>query len=144
MGNLEIKIAETSAEVGRCFPVMCQLRPHFTESDFLEQVERQSSQSGFRLVYLSVDDEVKAAGGIRIAEWLAGGKALEIEDLVAEDGERSKGYGGKLFDWIVDYAIQISCDQVKLVSAVTRHGAHRFYLSKRMSIEGYYLSLPLK
>lgn len=48
------------------------------------------------------DGEVKAVGGIRTAEWLAGGKYLEIEYFVAKENERSKAYGGELFDWIVD------------------------------------------
>ncbi len=141
---MTIKLAETDDEIERCFPVMSELRPHLREDEFLECVKRQREQSGFQLVYLSVDGEVKAVAGIRIAEWLAGGKALEIEDLVAAEGERSKGYGGELFDWIVGYAKQNACDQIKLVSHVTRFGAHRFYLNKRMIIEAHYFSMPLK
>ena len=139
-----IKIAETENEIERCFPVMSELRPHLREDEFVERVRRQGRRSGFQLVYLSVDDGVKAVAGIRIAEWLAGGTSLEIEDLVAAGGERSKGYGGQLFDWIVEYARQNGCDEVKLVSAVTRFAAHRFYLNKRMIIQAHYFSMPLK
>ena len=28
--------------------------------------------------------------------------------------ERSKGYGSELFDWIVEYAKESGCDQIKL------------------------------
>ena len=139
-----IKIAETDNEIERCFHVMSELRPHLREDEFVERVRRQGRRSGFQLVYLSVDDGVKAVAGIRIAEWLAGGTSLEIEDLVAAGGERSKGYGGQLFDWIVEYARQNGCDEVKLVSAVTRFAAHRFYLNKRMIIQAHYFSMPLK
>ncbi len=139
-----IKLAESDAEIQKCYPVMSELRPHIAEDKFLPQVKRQAEQSGFRLVYLSVEGEVKAVAGIRIAEWLAGGKALEIEDLVAAESERSKGHGGELFDWIVEYAKQNECDQIKLVSAVTRHAAHRFYLKKGMIIEAHYFSMPVK
>ena len=138
-----IKLAETDDEIERCFPVMSELRPHLREGEFVERVRRQGRQSGFQLVYLSVDDDVKAVAGVRIAEWLAGGTSLEIEDLVAASGDRSKGYGGKLFDWIVEYARQNGCDEIKLVSAVTRFAAHRFYLNKRMIIQAHYFSMPL-
>jgi GNAT superfamily N-acetyltransferase len=138
-----IKIAETDEEILKCFPVVAELRPYFTSNnDFLTQVKRQMSQSNFRLVYLE-ENGVKAGGGIRIAEWLGGGKYLEIEDLVATENERSKGYGGELFDWIVDYAKSENCDQIKLVSHVKRFGAHKFYLNKGMIIEAHYFSMTL-
>lgn len=137
-----IKIAETEAEINNCYDVMAELRPHLSREEFAAQVVRQMKESNFRLVY-SADSEIKAVGGIRIAEWLAGGKYLEIEDLVAKDGERSKGYGGELFDWIVEYAKSENCKEVKLVSHVKRHGAHRFYLNKRMDIIAHYFALEL-
>lgn len=138
----EIKIAESDEEIRDCYPVMAELRPHLSETEFCAQVRRQIEQSGFELIYLN-DGEIKAVAGIRIAEWLAGGKSLEIEDLVASETDRSKGYGGELFDWIVDLGQQRGCKQIKLVSTVKRFAAHRFYLSKRMIIEAHYFSLPL-
>lgn len=138
-----IAVAETDDEIQNCYAVMAELRPHLKPDAFLRKVKRQVENSGYKLVYLT-DGEVKAVGGFRISEWLAGGKYLEIEDFVAKDGERSKGYGGELFDWIVDFAKRENCNQIKLVSRVTRFGAHRFYINKRMNIEAHYFSLNLK
>ncbi len=132
----EIKFAMTDGEIRACHPVMAELRTHLSDEEFVDQVKRQITDSGFQLVYL-LDDGVKAVGGIRIAEWLASGKCLEIEDLVSTAAERSKGYGGALFDWIVDYGRQQDCKQIKLVSHVMRFAAHRFYLSKRMNLEAH-------
>jgi GNAT superfamily N-acetyltransferase len=138
-----IKIAETEEEIRKCFPVMAELRPHFTsEDEFFNQVKRQAENNGFKLVLLE-DDGVKALGGIRIGEWLGGGKYLEIEDLVASENQRSKGYGGELFGWIVDYAKRENCNQIKLVSHVKRFAAHKFYLNKGMIIEAHYFSRAL-
>ena len=139
----KIAFAETDAEIAACYAVMCELRPHLSPADFLAQVKRQAENSNFKLVYLKENDEIKAVGGLRVAEWLAGGKYLEIEDLVAKDGERSKGCGGALFDWIVEYAKRENCAQIKLVSHVKRFAAHRFYLNKRMIIEAHYFSMKL-
>lgn len=139
----KIKIAETDAEIENCYAVTAQLRPHIAPNAFLETVKRQIENYNFRLVYLSDGGEVKSVGGFRIAEWLSGGKYLEIEDLVSKSDERSKSYGGELFDWIVSYAKQENCAQVKLVSHVKRYGAHKFYLKKGMIIEAHYFSIAL-
>lgn len=138
----QIKIAESEDEITDCYLVMTELRPHLSPEEFTLQVKRQMENSAFKLIYLT-DSEVKAVAGVRIAEWLAGGKSLEIEDLVAKSGERSKGYGGQLFDWIVDYAKREKCSQIKLVSHVKRYAAHKFYLNKGMIIEAHYFSLEL-
>jgi GNAT superfamily N-acetyltransferase len=138
-----IKIAETDTEIEDCFAVMAELRPHVSRARFTPRVKKLAAETGLRLVYFK-DEEVKAVGGFRIAEWLAGGKYLEIEDLVAKNGERSKGYGGAVFDWLVERAKTENCDQLRLVSHVKRFGAHRFYLRKGMIIEAHYFSLSLK
>ncbi|HEX8263928.1 MAG TPA: GNAT family N-acetyltransferase [Pyrinomonadaceae bacterium] len=139
----KINLTRTDEEIQNCYPVMAELRPHLASDEFLAQVKRQMNESNFKLVYLD-DEGVKAVGGFRIAEWLAGGKYLEIEDLAVKSGMRSKGYGGALFDWIVEYANRENCEQIKLVSHVKRFAAHRFYLNKRMIIEAHYFSLSLK
>lgn len=122
---------------------MAQLRPDLSPDEFLAQVTRQSVDFGFQLVYIAQDGDVLAVAGIRMGEWLAGGKYLEIEDLVTNQNARSAGHGGRLFDWIVEIAKVEGCTLVRLVSNVTRYGAHRFYLNKRMRIQAYYFSMEL-
>ena len=138
-----ITIARKDQEISDCYAVMAELRPHITEDQFVPKVKKLAEIIGFKLAYLT-DGEIKAVAGFRISEWLARGKYLEIEDLVAKNGERSKGYGGRLFDWLVKYAREHECDQVRLVSHVQRFDAHRFYLNRRMIIEAHYFSMSLK
>lgn len=139
-----IAFATTDGEIQDCYDVMLQLRTHISPEDFIPRVRRQMDDFGFRVAYLKDEGEVKAVAGIRVSEWLHGGKYLEIDDLVSKDGERSKGYGGELFDWIVELARVESCDHVRLLSGVQRFDAHRFYLKKRMNIEAHYFTLALK
>jgi GNAT superfamily N-acetyltransferase len=122
---------------------MSELRTHIAREDFLPRVRRQMESFDYRLAYLKDDGEVKAVAGIRISEWLHGGKYVEIDDLVSKAGERSKGYGGKLFDWVVEFARSENCDHVRLLSGVQRFDAHRFYLTKRMNIEAHYFTVKL-
>lgn len=138
-----IKIAETNDEIRNCYLVTAELRPHFKSADeFFTQVKRQCENGGFQLVYLE-EKGIKAVAGIRIGEWLARGKYLEIEDLVTASNSRSSGYGGKLFEWILDYAKRENCAEIKLVSHVTRFGAHKFYLNKAMIIDAHFFSIAL-
>lgn len=139
-----ISIAESDAEIIGCFDVLRQLRPKLIREEFVARVRDYETRFGFRLAYLSDDGKVRAVAGFRIAEWLAGGKYLEIEDLVVDESTRSEGYGGELFDWLCDLARRENCDQLRLVSSVVRHAAHRFYLRKGMIIEAHYFSMNLR
>jgi GNAT superfamily N-acetyltransferase len=140
--NGKITVAQNEREILDCYAVMSELRPQIRPDEFLPLVKRLIEIANFQLVYL-IDDEIKAVAGFRISEWLAGGKYLEIEDLVAKSGGRSKGYGGELFDWLVAHAKENHCQQVRLVSHVRRLDAHRFYLRKGMSLEAHYFSMKL-
>ena len=91
MGS-RVTVAQSEQEISDCYVIMAELRPHIQPDEFLPMVKRLSDVAGFQLAYLT-DGEIKAVAGFRISEWLAGGKYLEIEDLVAKSGERSKGYG---------------------------------------------------
>jgi GNAT superfamily N-acetyltransferase len=140
---MRIAFATTDSEIQDCYDVMAELRPHIPREDFLPRVRRQMESFDYRLAYLEDEDEVKAVAGIRISEWLHGGKYVEIDDLVSKSGDRSKGYGGKLFDWIVEFARTETCDHVRLLSGVQRFDAQRFYLAKRMNIEAHYFTVKL-
>jgi GNAT superfamily N-acetyltransferase len=138
----KISLAREDHEIESCYPVMVQLRPHVQPVEFLQRARRQSEIAGYELAYLS-DDGVKAVAGFRISECLAWGKFLYVDDLVSDATERSRGYGSALLDWLIEYAKAQKCDQFHLDSAVHRFDAHRFYLTKRMFIEGHHFTLKL-
>ena len=138
-----IALATDDGEIQSCYAVMAELRPHVGRDEFLARVKRQIANANYHLAYLA-DGEVKAVAGFRISECLAWGKFLYVDDLVAHDGERSKGYGGALFDWLVEHAKDEQCDQFHLDSGVQRFAAHRFYLHKRMIIECHHFALKLQ
>lgn len=117
---MDVQVALSDDEIAECFPVMSELRPHIAAHEFVPLVRRLSDATGFRMAFLRSGGEVKCVAGYRISEWLAGGKYLEIEDLVSKQCERSKGYGSQLFDWLKDLATRSECRQVRLVSNVRR------------------------
>jgi GNAT superfamily N-acetyltransferase len=137
-----ISLATSDAQIAACFPIMSELRPKIARENFVTLVQHLGATNNFRLAFLE-EGGIKAVAGYRISEWLAGGRYLEIEDLVTAAPDRSRGYGGALFDWLVDLAIESECRQVRLVSNVRRTDAHRFYLRKGMTIEAHYFSMNL-
>ena len=141
---MAISIAETEQDILKCYPIMRQLRTQLAESEFTVRVQRQASEFGYKLAFAHEDSDVKAVAGFRISECLSDGKYLYIDDLVSDEDERSKGYGGQLFDWIVNYAKENGCMELGLDSGVQRFAAHRFYLRKRMQISSHHFSLTLE
>ena len=138
-----IFLAKQDQEIQSCYQVMAELRPHVQPDEFLARVKRQVAIADYKLAYY-LDEDVKAVAGFRISECLAWGKFLYVDDLVSKSADRSKGYGGALLDWLIKYARDEECDQFHLDSAVHRFAAHRFYLNKRMNIEGHHFGLILK
>lgn len=139
---MHIAFITESAAIARSFDLMSKLRPRLSREAYLEAVPRLMSDTGYRLVGLE-DDGLRALAGIRIGEWLHGGRYLEVEELVTAEADRSRGYGHALLAWIADYARGQGCRQLRLVSGVQRADAHRFYEREGMAWEAKYFSMDL-
>jgi len=139
---MPIALATTGNEIARCFPVMAELRTQLSAEQFIQQVKRQQ-QEGYQLAFLEAAGEIRSLAGFRFMEMLAFGKLLYVDDLITASKDRSKKYGGQLFDWLVEHAQANGCVQLHLDSGVQRFSAHRFYLTKRMEISCHHFSLKL-
>lgn len=144
MAGVVIALAESEAEIARCFPVMAELRGRIAdEAAFLAQVRRQMAEGGYRLAYLEDGGAIVAVAGFRVSESLFLGRALYVDDLVTAARRRSEGYGAKLIDWLSETARAEGCRRLHLDSGVGRAQAHRFYFRKGMEIAAYHFSKPL-
>jgi GNAT superfamily N-acetyltransferase len=137
-----VQIAESDAQILKCFPTLLQLRPHLQQETFLEQVHRQQ-QDGYQLAFIEVDQRAVAVAGFDISECLSSGRFLYVYDLVVDETMRSQQYGQHLFEWLVEYAKARGCKELSLDSGVQRFDAHRFYLRQRMRISAHHFSLYL-
>lgn len=142
--TMKVRSAHSREDIGKCFPVVRQLRPHLSEESFLEQVLRQRENHGYNLVFIEKDGEVRAAAGYRLAEFLAWGKILYVDDLVTGEADRGKGFGGALLDWLLEKAREMGCSELHLDSGVQRFGAHRLYIGKRMDITSHHFSRKVR
>ena len=137
-----IRLAHSDQDINRCLPVMQQLRPHLSATDFLPRIRRQMQQ-GYRLAMFERDNEVVALAGFRVCENLAWGRFLYVDDLITDETRRSSGAGKALFEWLLDVARNEGCQQLHLDSGVQRFDAHRFYLREGMHIAGHHFALSL-
>lgn len=141
--SIVISQAETQAHIECCHPVMAQLRPHLSLTEFVARVLRQTQQ-GYRLIRAEVAGDVVAVAGCRVMETLSWGRVLFVDDLVTDEAWRSQHVGGTLFDWLAQLARDQECGELHLVSGVQRFDAHRFYLGKRMHITCHHFALKLE
>ena len=141
-GSAVVHVADTDAEIERCFPVMKQLRPHLAAGEFVPRVRSQARQ-GYRLAFLEEDEQVLAVAGFRIIENLSVGRVLYVDDLVTDEARRSEGHGRRLLDWLARWGRQRGCDKLDLDSGMQRVDAHRFYLAYGMTKHAYHFRIPL-
>jgi len=139
---MHYRFVETDEEILACYPVMAELRPHILKQEFVNQVRRQQ-KNGYCLAYLENEEGIQAVVGFRIAESLAWGKYLYVDDLVSRALIRSQGYGQELFKWVVEFAKSEGCKALHLDSGVQNFAAHRFYLRNKMIISSHHFRLSL-
>ena len=141
MSDFQVKEAKSEVEIARLLPVVQVLRPHIkTAGELVQRARRQQEQSGWRLIYVEDRGEAVAIASFRISEWLAWGKALYVDDLVALESHRGKGFAEALMLWMEEHARREGCAEFHLDSGTHRLGAHRFYHRLKLSISSFHFS----
>jgi GNAT superfamily N-acetyltransferase len=126
----------------RCFRVFAVLRPHLDEKEFVARLKLQAKE-GYTIACIEVDGEVRAAAGYRLANFLAWGKVLYIDDLITDPMRKQQGMGGALMDWLLEKAKEERCDEVHLDTGFQRHDAHRLYLNKGLVLSCHHMSAKI-
>ena len=139
---MAIRLAASDDDLRSCYPVMKQLRPGYSEHDFVARVRRQE-QHGYKLAMLVDGSRVVAVAGYRLGQNLAWRRFLYVDDLVTDDSQRSSGHGARLLEWLRVIADEAGCDELHLDSGVQRFDAHRFYLRHGMKIASHHFSQEL-
>lgn len=141
--RVDLRLAETVAELRACHPVMAQLRPELDEDAFIDRVRRQRLL-GYRLLTARAPrGPVVGVAGFVLGETLAAGRHLRIDDLVTDERVRSRGVGRALLDWLRAYAVEADCEYVVLDLAPTSEEARRFPLREGFSHRGERFRLAL-
>jgi ribosomal protein S18 acetylase RimI-like enzyme len=140
--SISVHLAESDADILRCFRVLSELRPHLIADTFLPTVRRMQTV-GYFLVMLEADGEVAAVASYRFSEHLARGKFLYIDDLVTAIAYRRQGFGEKIFHRVLQAAHSCGCSEVHLDSGHHRIEAHHFYEKLGMKFSSRHYALKL-
>ncbi|MEO7598839.1 MAG: GNAT family N-acetyltransferase [Opitutus sp.] len=144
MSPCTLSLADSDADIARCFAVMVQLRSKLIENEFVGRVRAMQAQT-YQLAFAAdTEGVVRSVAGFRSMDMLYSGRTVYVDDLVTDAASRSHGYGDQLIDWLVTKARAEGFDEFSLDSGTQRVDAHRFYLRKRMKISCFHFSLPLK
>lgn len=124
-----LKIREIGeADIARCFPLMRQLRPHLASPAEFVARWRHQSEAGYRIAALSSSDgTLHALAGYRVAESLMHGRFLYVDDLVADEGARGRGYGARLMTHLKERGRALGCAKLVLDTGLDNALGHRFY-----------------
>ena len=136
------KQAITDQEIENCFDVMSELRTHLKKETFLNTVRGMES-SGYKLAFIENNSDIVATAGYRINTNLFMGKHLYVDDLVTSEKVRSRGYGEKLVNWLIEEALKENCNFFHLDSGTHRDQAHKFYFKQGFKIASYHFSEKL-
>ena len=140
---MTIQHAETDEQIAATFDVMHQLRPHLSREAYVPLVRGMMASDGFRLAALTDEGEVRAVAGYRTMNMLYCGRLLYLDDLVADERVRSRGYGKRMIDWLKEEGRREGCSELQLISHTQHEGAHRFYFRENFGIQCFHFRTQL-
>jgi GNAT superfamily N-acetyltransferase len=138
----EVRVAESDAEIERCFAVMHQLRPALVAGEFVGRIRMQEAE-GYRLAFLEDEGSVVSVAGFRLMTVLWSGRTLYVDDLVTDEEARSKGHGETILKWLIEHARAAGCATFSLDSGTQRPEAHAFYFRQGLRITDFHFQMPL-
>jgi GNAT superfamily N-acetyltransferase len=139
-----VRIAQSDADIARCFAVMRQLRPHLKDvAAFVARARRQMAQERWRLAYVEEDGAVAAVAGFRLLECLHSGRTLYVDDLVTAEDRRGRGHGERLMLFLEQLARDEGCETFSLDSGTQRTGAHKFYFRLGLAVTSFHFARRL-
>lgn len=118
-----------------------QLRPDLP-ADYADYMRRMFAE-GAEMAIAVEGSAVRAIAVYRCHLTTFHGRRFYIDDLVADQAERSRGFGGRLLDWCEARAGDRGCGALALESGVQRQRAHNFYFRQGMTIITFGFFKPL-
>jgi GNAT superfamily N-acetyltransferase len=132
-----VEVPPGDTRLAAVWPVMRELRTELGD-DELDAIYEAGHPEGYRVAALFEEGQCLAAAGYRIATSFVSGRYLYVDDLVTAERCRSRGYGRRMNDYLVELARRQECKTIELDSNVRRHDAHRFYFRERYVVTAFH------
>jgi GNAT superfamily N-acetyltransferase len=131
------------ADIGTCYNLMRQLRPNLASASEFEQRWRRQMDAGYRLLALWSGERPVALAGFRVLETFVHGRFLYVDDLVADERERGRGYGERLIARLKLEGRTLGCGELVLDTGLDNVLAHRFYHRQGLLAMALRFNVPL-
>lgn len=137
-----------AGETRLAYEAMRALRSAYEdEQRFAEHVDDVLRSGGYRLIgaFVPGEEQAVAAAGFRVADSLAWGHHLYIDDLCTTPQARRQGHAGALLHWLIEEGRRLGCGQLHLDSGVgpERFDAHRLYHNHGLAIYSHHFARGL-
>jgi GNAT superfamily N-acetyltransferase len=106
--------------------VLRQLRPHL-DRPALDAILAAGAPQGLTFTVAVEGDRCLGVAGWRVMDTTSVVRKLYVDDLVTDEGARSRGVGALLLAHLEERAAAAGCHVVELDSGHQRVDAHRFY-----------------
>ena len=124
------------AELPSIYPLIKQLNPDLKKQAFLNYL-KEMLPLGYRCVGAYDAGRLVGVMGLWSATRFWCGKYIEVDNLVVDQNQRSRGIGDLMFDWLDGEAKRLGCNLIMADSYSHNHASHRFYLRKRYDLLGF-------
>jgi Acetyltransferase (GNAT) family. len=129
-------VPHSNAWLARCAEVHRQLRPQLPD-DYSGRMA-QVFASGGRMIAAVENEKVLGLAVFRVLSKTSSGCELYVDDLLTAEGERSRGVGQMLVEWLKRWGRENGCWTLTLDSGTQRYRAHRFYMREGFEIQSFH------
>ena len=141
---VQLRHADSEADVRACFDVMRQLRPGLRDAEALLAAMATQRPQGYRLLAAWHDGRAVALAGYRLLDNLIHGHFLYVDDLITCETGRGRGLGERLLAELRDIGRGAGCNRLLLDTALSNSLAQRFYFRSGLLASGLHFSMDLR
>ena len=118
---------ETEIDFERSFPVMRELRPHLSFTEFKEIYNQARNANGYQIIVVEQGGQIVALMGYRYLSDFVRGRHLYIDDLVVTEHSRSQKIGAELLRKAEEIARKENCRTLRLCTGFENVRGIKFY-----------------
>jgi GNAT superfamily N-acetyltransferase len=113
-------------QIATIFPLYSQVS-HLGEDVLRQRLDAMLAQANFRCIAAYGGERMVGLSGFWIGTQLWCGKYIEADNLVVDEGLRSKGIGARLTAWIEAEGERCGCTIVRIAMMLGKERTHQFY-----------------
>lgn len=140
--KLSIKLLGTR-HFNKIFDLTKQLNPKLSEETLRERLEALLKNNNYKCFGLYEQSNLIGLMGCWTTVRLYSGKQLELDNVIIDSKQHSKGYGKNYFELIQQWAIEKNYETVELNTYVENHRSHKFYFNQGFKILGFHFQKHL-